>query len=69
MVVIPAELPEVFYWKTGAFGLQVLSFVQVALGVLLAAVLDLKLPMRLAVISLNIRFGLGAGMVIPASSP
>ena len=39
------------------------------LGAFLAPVLDLKLPLRLAVISLNIRFGLEAGMVIPASSP
>ena len=39
------------------------------LGAFLAPVLDVTLPLRLAVIFLNLWSGLEAGMVIPASSP
>ena len=38
------------------------------LGAFLAAVLDVTLPIRHPVISLNLLFTLQAGMVIPASS-
>ena len=52
------------YWLLMGQNLQSLT-----LGAFLAAVLDVILPMRLVVISLNLLSTLQAGMLIPASSP